>query len=72
MARRSTPERINEARRAAQRNLLIDERHMSPEDADAWIAAWEAEADRLGIAPSAEYWTMGAAWISEHRTRRAS
>jgi hypothetical protein len=41
MARRSTPERIDTARRAATRNRLIGER-MTEETADAWIAAWEA------------------------------
>jgi hypothetical protein len=38
MSRRSTPERIDEAHRAATRNRLIGER-VTPETADLWIAA---------------------------------
>jgi hypothetical protein len=43
MSRRSTPERIDEARRAASRNRLIGEGVTEP-TADARIAAWEAAA----------------------------
>jgi hypothetical protein len=39
MSRRSTPERIDDARRAATRNRLIGER-VTQDTADAWIAAW--------------------------------
>jgi hypothetical protein len=70
MARRSTPERINEARHAALRNLLVDEQRLTLDDAEAWVRAWEAEAARLGIAPSTEYWTVGGAWIDEQRQGR--
>jgi hypothetical protein len=55
MSRRSTPERIDEARRAATRNRLIGER-VSPETADAWIAAWEAQAAQDGRERGAAYW----------------
>lgn len=34
------------ARRGATRNRVIGER-VTPETADAWLAAWEAQADRL-------------------------
>ena len=43
MSRRSTPERIDAARRAAVRNSLIGE-GATEETADAWIAAWEGQA----------------------------
>jgi hypothetical protein len=45
MSHRSTPERIDAARRAATRNRLIGE-GMPPERADDWIARWEAQAAR--------------------------
>ena len=65
MARRTNPERVNQARRAAIRNVLIDEARLSPDTADEWIARWEAEASERGMAPSAEYWTFGLVWIRE-------
>jgi hypothetical protein len=47
-------ERINEARRAAIRNVLIDEDGIAPDVADAWIAAWQAEAAALPIDPGSD------------------
>jgi hypothetical protein len=70
MARRADPERIKEARRAAIRNVLIDESRMSPEVADEWTAKWEAEALRKGIEPSSEYWNIGLVWMSEQLGRK--
>ena len=58
MSRRSTPERLDEARRAATRNRLIGER-VTPEMADAWIAAWEAQAAHDGLERGSEYWPGG-------------
>ena len=43
MSRRSTPERIDEARRAATRQRLIGQ-GVTEATADASIAAWEAQA----------------------------
>ena len=43
MSRRSTPERIDEVRRAATRSRLVGE-GVTEETADAWIAAWERQA----------------------------
>jgi hypothetical protein len=63
-SRRSTPERIDEARRAATRNRLIGER-VTPDTADAWIAAWEAQAARDGLERGASYFEAGWQWISE-------
>jgi hypothetical protein len=48
MSRRSTPERIDEARHAATRNRLIGD-GATPETADAWIAAWAEQAARDGV-----------------------
>jgi hypothetical protein len=69
MSQRSTPERIDEARRAATRNRLIGER-MTPETADAWIAAWEAKAAEDGLERGSAYWEAGWAWIADQRRTR--
>jgi hypothetical protein len=69
MSRRSTPQRIDEARRAATRNRVIGER-VTPETADAWIAAWEAQAAQDGPERGAAYWEAGWAWIAARRKER--
>ena len=69
VSRRADPRRIQVARRTAVRNLLADD-GMPVETADAWCDAWEAEADRLGLEPDSEYWTLGIAWIGEQRKER--
>jgi hypothetical protein len=69
MSRRSTPERIDMARRAATRNRLIGER-VTEETADAWIAAWESQAARDGLERGSAYWQAGWEWIAEQRERR--
>lgn len=48
MSRGSTPERIDEARRAATRNHLMGE-GVTEATADAWIAAWAAQAVADGL-----------------------
>lgn len=55
LSRRSTPERLEAARRAATRNRLIGER-MTPETVDARISAWDGKAAEDGIERSAHYW----------------
>jgi hypothetical protein len=65
MSRRSTPERLDDARRAATRNRLIGDR-VTPETADAW----EAQAADDGVERGAAYWEAGWAWISEQRRSR--
>jgi hypothetical protein len=70
VSRRPDPKRIHKARRAAVRNLLIDEYRMSPELADTWIASWEAEADRRGTEPLSDHWTIGLVWICEQTRRK--
>ena len=71
MARRADPERINEARRAAIRNVLIDESHIPAATADDWIAKWETEATARGMTPSSDYWTIGLVWMKEQRGPKA-
>ena len=70
MSRRSTPARIDEARRAATRNHLIGERATEP-TADAWITAWEAQAAQDGLERCSAYWEAGWDWISAKLQRRA-
>jgi hypothetical protein len=69
MARRTDPERIHQARRAAVLKLLIQEDRLSVTVAEAWIREWEAEARRLGVEPSSEYWTFGLEWINRQLER---
>jgi hypothetical protein len=71
MARRADHERINQAQRAAIRNVLIDESRVPAATADELIANWETEATNRGIKPSSEYWTIGLVWMKEQRTRKA-
>jgi hypothetical protein len=53
MGRRSTPERIQPARRAAMLARLTQIGRKSPETAEALVAAWEPEADGRGKPPVA-------------------
>jgi hypothetical protein len=49
--------RLDERDRVRSRGVVI-----LPALADAWCAAWEAEAERLGIdARSRDFWTLGSA-----------
>ena len=48
MARRADPHRIFTARRSAVRNILTDA-GMATETAEAWVDAWQDEADRQGL-----------------------
>ena len=54
VSRRSTPERIDAARRAALRNRLISD-GASPETAEG------------GLERGSAYWQAGWDWIAEHR-----
>jgi hypothetical protein len=58
----------------ANRRLIHDElveRGIPALAADAWCAAWEAEAKRLGIdGRVADFWTLGSVWIREQIAMR--
>ena len=57
--------RTFETSRALVHDELVD-RGMPALGADAWCAAWEAEAKRLGIdGRVADFWTIGSVWIRE-------
>jgi hypothetical protein len=59
LGRRSTPERIYEARRAANVKRLEGE-GWSLDAAEAAVAAWEAECERPGLSRiSVDYWQLG-------------
>jgi hypothetical protein len=63
MSRRSTPERLDEARHAAtQHRLILD--GVTEASADSWIEAWEAQAARDGLQRGAAYWDAAWAWIA--------
>ena len=66
MGRRSTPDRIYQARRAAVLSRLTQERHLSAERAEALVSAWEVEGDSRGLERmTAAFWDAGTAWIFE-------
>jgi hypothetical protein len=69
ISRRSTPDRIDAARRAAVRANLMSE-GATEETADAWIAAWEARAAEDGLERGAGYWQTGVEWIAAGRAHR--
>jgi hypothetical protein len=48
----------DDARRAATRQRLIGQ-HVAEATADAWIAAWEVQADRDGLSRGSAYWEAG-------------
>jgi hypothetical protein len=60
MSRRSTPERIDEARRAGTQQRLIGPGVIET-TAEGWIAAWEAQAGPDGIARGSAYWELAGA-----------
>jgi hypothetical protein len=66
MSRRSTPERLDAARRAATVRRLELEGEL-PEQAEALVAAWEAVSDAEAIQRDGAYWDAGWAWIDAQR-----
>ena len=66
MSRRADPAHIDQACRAATRNLLIGV-GMSEATADAWLAAWEEQAARDGLERGAACWDAGWDWIAAAR-----
>jgi hypothetical protein len=66
MARRSTPDRIYQARRAAVLSRLVQDRRLSEHRAEALVAAWEVEGDSRGLERmTAAFWDDGTTWIAE-------
>ena len=66
VSRRSTPDRIYNARRAAVLSRLTQARRLSEQRAEALVAAWEPEGDSRGLERmTAGFWDAGTAWIFE-------
>ena len=66
MGRRSTPDRIYDARRAATLNRFIQERRISAQRAESLVAGWEAEAEHRALGRySPDFWREALAWIAE-------
>ena len=70
MTRRSTPERIDTARREATKARLLG-LGMTEPTAEAWIAEWQAIAERDGLARGAAYWDAAWDWITAQRQTRS-
>jgi hypothetical protein len=71
MSRRSTPERLHEARRAATIERLVGDGELR-ERAERLVALWEAQADVDGVERDCRYWEAGWTWISIQRAGRAA
>ena len=67
VTRRADPDRLHTARKIATRDRLIDG-GFSEQTAQAWVDAWEREADGRGLdRQSPDYWKGAAAWILERK-----
>ena len=70
MVRRSSPDRIYAARRAAVLSRLTQERRLSAERAEALVVAWEVEGDLRGQdRMTARFWDDSTVWIEEQLGR---
>lgn len=69
MSRRSTPERIDDARREATHRRLVS-LGVTDATADAWIDAWARQANHDGIEPGRGYWDACWRWIEDQRRLR--
>ena len=68
VARRSTPERLEQARRAATLARLVSA-GMMPDRAAAALAAWEARTDQGGRTIAADDWDAAFREIAGQRLR---
>jgi len=67
--RRTDPQRIYIARRAARFRRLVDGDHLDELDAEHWISRWEREAEASGRARNNHYWSDAWDWIADNRLR---
>jgi hypothetical protein len=71
MARHSTPERIYQAKRAGTIERLATNAGYGRADAEAWLEAWEREAEAQGLPRTdPNYWDAGSTWIASNRALR--
>ncbi len=67
--RKPDPERIYQARRAANVRRLVLQHRLDELGAEQWIAAWEREAESRGLDRHAEtFWEMGRTWIADGKS----
>jgi hypothetical protein len=66
MSRRSTPERLHHARRAAILERLVGDGERR-QRAETLVASWEAKADAEGLERDGRYWVIGWAWMAGER-----
>jgi hypothetical protein len=62
MSRRSTPPRLDAARREATLARLISDGEL-PRRAEDWLARWEHQASQEGRQRDGGYWEAGYRWI---------
>ncbi len=66
MGRRSSPDRIYQARRAAVLSRLVQADRLSEQRAEGFVAAWEAEATERGLwRDSVGFWLEADPWLAE-------
>jgi hypothetical protein len=71
MGRRSTPERIYQARRAAVLSMLVQADRIAEDRAERLVTAWESEAVHRGLdRESSAFWDGAEARIQEHLSSR--
>ena len=69
MSRRRDPDRIRQAREAAERNRLLSTGEL-PSRVDELLAAWAFRAAQQGLDPTTSaYWLRAAAWTDRERLR---
>ena len=68
MARRSTPQKLHEAKEGATIERLVSA-GIGRTDAVAWVAAWELEAEARGLPRTDhDYWEAGMTWVTMKRS----
>ncbi len=66
--RKPDPERIYQARRAANVRRLVLTHRLDDLDAEQWVAAWERETASRGLVRDADtFWEEGQVWIAKGR-----
>ena len=66
VSRRSTPERLYQARRAAVFSKVTGTRVIDELEAEHRISAWEREAERRGLDRLTQaFWEAGDRWLAE-------
>ena len=73
VGRRSTPDRIYQARRASVISRLTQQRRLSAERAEALVVAWEVEGDARGLERmTAAFWEACTTWIFDQLGEKKS